>query len=123
MVSEPGKSLPCGGNDCFCLDPSLLPEGCVGSCDPIHHFFNLTYASYLVLPRSILQSMPDEWQRRFVMMLDEIEARFGNFPEVGTYDVRLKDEKGRSMTDPLADYERGRRRIEPIADTGRAGDR
>jgi hypothetical protein len=30
----------------------------------IHNWFELTYAQYLTIPRSILQSMPVEWQRR-----------------------------------------------------------
>lgn len=29
--------------------------------EPIHLWFNLTYANYLCLPRSVLQSMPQEW--------------------------------------------------------------
>jgi len=32
--------------------------------EPLHNWFELTYAQYLTIPRSILQSMPVEWQRR-----------------------------------------------------------
>lgn len=42
--------------------------------DRIHNWFGLTYASYLVMPRLALQEMPDEWQRRFVELLEEWEA-------------------------------------------------
>lgn len=100
-----------GGEQCYCLHPGLLSEGVVNGCGPIHHFFNLSYASYLVLPRSMLQSMPKDWQAKFVMMLEEIRDMFGDYPEDGTYKVRLRDEQGRCMVDPLADYERGRRII------------
>ena len=60
---------------------------------PIHGWFNLTYASYLVLPRSVLQSAPIEWQRRFVDCLNELEELFGEVPEKGTYHVNLHDDQ------------------------------
>jgi hypothetical protein len=40
--------------------------------EPIHGWFGLTYSSYLVLPRTVLQSMPVEWQERFVDLLEEL---------------------------------------------------
>lgn len=53
----------------------------------IHHWFELSYANYLVLPRAVLQSMPVWWQQRFVAMLDELHAAYGtlDWPE---YDVQ-----------------------------------
>lgn len=76
--------------------------------EPIHEYFALSYASYLVLPRSILQSMPVEWQQKFVGLLGECVASFGHL--MGTsYDVKALNRR----TDDLADYERGRRRLEP----------
>jgi len=53
---------------------------------PIHNWFNLTYASYLVFPRSVLQSLPQELQAQLVAALQAIE-------------------------DHLRDYQRRRRRI------------
>jgi len=84
-------------------------------CDePIHEWFELTYASYLVLPRSILQSAPVEWQKRFVELLEKLETMYGEVPTNGTYYVSLKDDNtGKFTGDPLRDYERGSRRIEP----------
>jgi hypothetical protein len=67
---------------------------------PVHEAFGLTYASYLVLPRSVLQHMPLEWQRRFLAMLDELPAA----AREGAYWVRRKDERGRFAPDPLAQY-------------------
>jgi hypothetical protein len=46
--------------------------------EPIHAWFGLTYANYLVLPRSVLQSMPVEWQRDFVRRLKELDETFGH---------------------------------------------
>lgn len=45
--------------------------------EAIHAWFELTYANYLVLPRSVLQSMPDEWQHRFVGCLEEMGKAYG----------------------------------------------
>lgn len=42
----------------------------------IHGWFGLSYANYLVMPRALLQSMPEEWQLRFTPMLDEFMDAF-----------------------------------------------
>jgi hypothetical protein len=57
------------------------------STEAIHTWFNLTYANYLVVPRSVLQSMPDDWQVRFVVCLEEMERVFGHL-DWPSYDVR-----------------------------------
>ena len=38
----------------------------------IHVWFELSYAHYLVLPRSLMQAMPVEWQARMVECLREM---------------------------------------------------
>ena len=81
------------------------------SYEPIHEWFELSYAQYLTIPRSVLQSMPLEWQERFVECLRELDATMDWRPQEGRYWVRLKDAVGRYVDDPLMDYERGRRRI------------
>lgn len=35
-------------------------------------YFGLTYASWLVLPRTALQSMPEEWQNKFFLLVEEL---------------------------------------------------
>jgi hypothetical protein len=79
--------------------------------EPIHEWFELSYAQYLTVPRSVLQSMPKEWQDRFVKCLEELDEKIDWRPQEGCYWVKLKDDKGRYMRDPLMDYERGRRRV------------
>jgi len=76
--------------------------------EPIHGYFELTYAQYIAIPRSVLQSMPVEWQRRFVECMQELDD---TIDWRQNYLVYLRDNKGRFMNDPLADYNRGRRRI------------
>lgn len=87
--------------------------------EPVHHWFELSYAEYLTIPRSALQSMPQEWQARFVLCLMELDNTIDWRPANGQYWVQLraypKDgrEHGRGVLvhDPLGDYERGRRRL------------
>lgn len=79
----------------------------------IHEYFNLTYANYLVLPRSVLQSMPESWQEKFVCLLERIPRVIAeDFEPEGGYTVQARDSEGRFITDPYSNYERGGRRLE-----------
>ena len=40
--------------------------------EPIDEMFGLSYANYYVAPRSVLQSMPVEWQKKFVAIVEEL---------------------------------------------------
>lgn len=71
--------------------------------DAIHDWFGLTYASYLVLPRSVLQSMPAGWQEEFVGLLRRLEDRLGHHYGRNDYRVSLRV-NGVRVPDPLADY-------------------
>jgi len=71
--------------------------------DQVHNWFGLSYASYLVLPRAILQHMPDEWQTRLVQLLGELE----DVVDFNDNDaVNLRDKKGKFIKDPLSQYRR-----------------
>ena len=78
----------------------------------IHEWFGLTYAQYLTIPRSVLQSMDEDWQEKFAALLDELDETMDWRPSEGRYWVQLKDARGRYAADPLQDYERGRRKVE-----------
>lgn len=77
----------------------------------VHTWFELSYAQYLTIPRSVLQSMPDGWQERFTRCLQELDDLIDWRPKDGKYWVQLKDRHGRYREDPFMDYQRGRRRI------------
>jgi hypothetical protein len=85
--------------------------------DPIHAWFGLSYANYLVIPRTVLQSLSKETQLALLRALDLVADEEGkNMPEHwpgdANIEVKLKDPTtGRYMKDPLANYERGRRRL------------
>ena len=103
-----------GGDHCAEQDVVVIER------DAVHEFFGLTYAQYLAIPRSVLQSMPDEWQAKFVALMRELRATIDWYPKHGCYRVGLWTEReneelemewDREIDDPLADYERGHRRI------------
>lgn len=54
---------------------------------PVHVMFGLSYANYYVAPRTLLQSMPREWQERFAALIDEMETRFAGIPRADCYAV------------------------------------
>lgn len=72
--------------------------------EPVHSWFELTYAQYLTLPRSLMQEMPIKWQREFVKLLEEFDETYDWRPEKGRYWVNLKDGNGRFVEDKLRNY-------------------
>lgn len=90
-------------------------------CDHVHQYFGLSYAQYLVLPRTVLQSLPKELQLKFITLMEEIDETIDWMPENGTYRVQLMTTKENSkfetvwdkvIPDPNADYQRGRRKLD-----------
>lgn len=61
--------------------------------DAIHQFFGLSYSSYLVLPRVLLQSMPQDWQRRFVDLVDEYFTATRGVEQPDCYSVEAGEER------------------------------
>lgn len=75
----------------------------------VHGWFGLTYASYLVWPRSLMQDMPEDWQHRFVKLAEELEEAYPGADS--TYAVVVREGDGRFARDLLSEY----RRPDPIA--------
>lgn len=55
--------------------------------EPIHTWMGLSYSNYLVLQRTLLQSMPAGWQQRFVACLEEL---FTAYPEGGDVEFEVR---------------------------------
>jgi hypothetical protein len=74
----------------------------------IHTWFGLTYSNYLVLPRAVLQSRPQDWQERFVALLTEArDATDRAGLEVPSqYRVHVVNSKGQYVRDPIPHYRR-----------------
>jgi|SRR5580704_3077701 hypothetical protein len=54
---------------------------------PVHLWFSLSYANFLVWHRSHMQSMPLEWQQRFVDLAEELDAAYRDQPAAPGFDV------------------------------------
>ena len=52
----------------------------INTDSPVHEHFELSYASYKVLPRTVLQSMPVWWQRAFVDLMDLLDEAGADLP-------------------------------------------
>ncbi|MBA0283831.1 hypothetical protein [Stenotrophomonas maltophilia] len=78
--------------------------GSTYSDGPAWHAFGLSRAAYLVLPRRTLQSMPLDWQARFVALIQEARRTLPDeaFPQYQA--IRLKD--GQYAADPNCRYRR-----------------
>lgn len=90
---------------------------------PVHEWFSLSYASYFVLPRLVMQEMPLDWQRRFVALMDEAaelnvpDLAYHVLPDnpelthVARYDSEDETSRPYEFTalheDPWANYRRG----------------
>jgi hypothetical protein len=78
-------------------------KGIIMDC-PVHNWFELSYAQYLTIPRSILQAMPLEWKERFTKCLYELDDTIDWRPRDGRYWCRLRNSKGRFIEDPFMEY-------------------
>lgn len=79
---------------------------------PVWEAFGLTRASYYVVPRRALQSMPADWQARFVALVNEMHAALPSEALDGDYTVQVRI-NGRFGKDPMAQY----RHTGPVATT------
>lgn len=67
--------------------------------------------SRIVVPRALLQSMPREWQIRFVELLDIYDDV--DVESSGSYQVRAFNAAGQEIDDPVPHYNRGRTQLVP----------
>ena len=65
---------------------------------PVHDAFGLSYASWLVTPRVVLEAMADAGQKRFVELFDDLNEIFDWEPECAM-EIRFRD-KGKFVKVP-----------------------
>lgn len=81
----------------------LADEDGVIHSSPINEHFALSYASYFCMPRSALQALPLDWQRRLVVLMQEANALGLRTPD--DYEVRRRDpHTGMYLQDAWLDY-------------------
>jgi hypothetical protein len=74
--------------------------------DDLQAVFGGRFSSYLVLPRTLLLEMPDEWQGRFAACIAELDRTFHK-PQAlpgSAYVVRFRDGEGNYLRDPLVNH-------------------
>lgn len=59
---------------------------------PIHDWFGLSYTNYQVLHRTLMQSMPIEWQKRMVVCLEELRDAYSHIEQPGYFEVQAATE-------------------------------
>lgn len=74
--------------------------------DAVNSMFELTYSSYLVLPRLFLQAMPAAWQHDFTMLISELTACFEDPHPSYTVHPRHPDSR-KYIPSVVSDYRRG----------------
>lgn len=72
--------------------------------DPIHNWFSLTYANYLVVQRSVMCAMPYEWQQKMVALLDEMYETIDAEKIPQQFRVNAVNAKGKFVKDPFSNY-------------------
>ncbi|MGC4033661.1 MAG: hypothetical protein QM754_18405 [Tepidisphaeraceae bacterium] len=60
---------------------------------PIHTYFSLSYSNYLVVNRSILQSMPMDWQETFVGLINQMQDAAGGVEVAQAYEVTAGNDR------------------------------
>lgn len=70
-----------------------------GSTETLARWWGLSYASWLTLPRVLMQAMPDEWQERAGVLLEEYSSAFPNTPDL-TVGVTVRGPDGKLVTMP-----------------------
>lgn len=58
--------------------------------EALSQWFGLSYASYLVRPRVLMEAMDDPWKERMAALLNEMDEEFTNLPTVN-FTVRVVD--------------------------------
>lgn len=71
---------------------------------PMWDWFDLSYSSYLVLPRTLLCGMSVAWQTDMVRLLNEMREVYNCSQIEDDYFVKLRGEGGRFKKDPLGNY-------------------
>jgi len=78
----------------------------------LNEWFSLSYASWLTLPRVLVQEMPDEWQKKMAKLLEEYDRTWDlSSLEYGTTVRLTEDGKLKSMPEWLKNYRHPDHRI------------
>ncbi|MFD8263601.1 hypothetical protein ACFV19_32985 [Streptomyces griseoluteus] len=67
---------------------------------PLHDYFGLSYCNYAVLHRTLMQSMPLDWQERMTACLHELTEAYAHIEQPEIFEVKAATEHiVRELTD------------------------
>lgn len=69
-------------------------------------WFSLSYASFLTLPRILMHAMPDDWQKRMAILLEEYNDAFPNQPDLETRVQCVRKNKLSKFPEWMLNYRR-----------------
>lgn len=71
--------------------------------EPVHAWFSLSYAAYAVQQRAVLERLPVDLQKEYVILMNKIDDIVDHDGPTD-FTVQPRDSKGRFSKDPLANY-------------------
>ena len=73
--------------------------------DRLWGWFGLSRAAWLTLPRALMHEMPEGWQRRMAVLLDEFDDEFPEWTgDLHFYVTARRDGKITQLPEALCDY-------------------
>ena len=72
--------------------------------DKLSCWFELSYASFLTMPRVTMEAMPDEWQGKMADLLNEVDKEFPSFPMFKYRVQRVEGNKFSKFPEWLLNY-------------------
>lgn len=73
--------------------------------DRLWGWWELSYASFLTMPRVLMHAMPDNWKNQMAALLEEYDEMYPNQPDIGTQVQAVKDGKLTKMPEFLKNYQ------------------
>jgi hypothetical protein len=74
--------------------------------EALWNYFGLSYAGWLTLPRALMHEMPDEWQGRMAVLLEEWHDTWANPPDVRISVCNKRGNKFAPLPEVLCNYRR-----------------
>jgi hypothetical protein len=90
--SSPGQTWHYGSDSHCTPEPPMNNTPGRATDGPVHAWFGLSYSTYQVLPRTLMQSMPPQWQQRMVACLRELSDAFEHVPQPEVYAVEAGEQ-------------------------------
>jgi hypothetical protein len=82
--------------------------------DRLWGWFGLSRASWLTMPRVVMHKMPDDWQKRMAVLLEEFNDGFPHWPDIETHVVGKRHGKFARMPEWLCNYRRPMTEVETM---------